>query len=163
MSEQNYIQKIFALRSNVLPDLAGALRIAKQGVAEYPNSAPLLSELGDLIQLAGEETDDLDDALGCYETAAKADPSCGEAHASIGYYHDVHTQDLDAAELAFRKALECGITEDAIVGLARVMAEKGYGRDDIKAILERAPDQSSRSLCQMRSEIESGEWEPHCE
>ena len=71
MSEQNYIQKIFAMRSNVLPDLAGALRIAKQGVAEYPTSAPLLCELGDLIQLAGEETDDLDDALGCYEMAAK--------------------------------------------------------------------------------------------
>jgi hypothetical protein len=160
MSEEDYIEQIRKLWDGSSPDFSAALRVARQGVAAHAKSVRLLCALGDLIQLADDATDPLEDALACYERAAAEDPTWSEAHESIGFYHDVHTQDFNAAEVAFRTALSLGSSEDAIVGLARVMAEKGYSRDEIYALLDSASDQASPQVCEMRSEIESGGWEP---
>jgi tetratricopeptide (TPR) repeat protein len=160
MTEDEYLARIRHLWAGPDPDVAQALAVARQAVSTHPRSARLLCALGDLLQLAGDGSDPLDVVLECYERAAAADPTSSEAFTSMGYYHDVVTQDLDAAEVAFRKALTLGGNEDSIVGLARVFAQQCRRRDDIVALLETAPDQASPRVCQMRREIESGEWEP---
>ena len=115
---------------------------------------------GDLIQLSGGSSYTLRDALGAYENAVELDPHYSQAWESIGYYCDVHDQNFERAEFAFRRAVELGAGATAYVGVARVLAERNHQMTDILRFLDTCPYSDDDRVQEMRSEIESGMWEP---
>ncbi len=160
MTESSYIQRIRALCNLAEPDLDGALALAKEATAACPRSAHLHCVLGDLLQLAGDDSDALEDSLASYTRALEVDPEFSDAFSSIGYFHDVVMGDLAAAESAFRAALRAGPHEEAIVGLARVLTQLGHPRHEVAALLDSAIDPMSARVNQIRAEINDGEWDP---
>jgi tetratricopeptide (TPR) repeat protein len=132
VSEEEYIDAILTewpYRHGHNPTgeaLLELLDLAEEAVAAYPLCAQLWDMRGDLILLGTEEAKyELDDALRSYQRAVEVDPSFAQAYESIGYYHDVHTEDFPGSELAFRKAVELGAGEKSDYGLARVLVEQG--------------------------------------
>lgn len=117
-SRDDYVAAIRARWPAPGRDTAGAaLALVIEAIARHPADAQLWCMRGDLLQRASSEPD----ALRAYETAASLAPELREAWESIGYYHYVHTDDLEAAESAFRRATALGGSAESSSGLARVL------------------------------------------
>lgn len=161
MTIEQYLAAFAAARESGNEISRGTIDLADRAVAEHGHSAELWTVRGDLIQLGGIDTPHtLDEALRSYERAAALNPDFAYAFESIGYFHDVHTQDFEAAERAFRGAIECGAGLDSYLGLARVLAQKGVSRAEIERVLGAAPDQESEALADFRDELASDLWAP---
>jgi hypothetical protein len=158
MTESEYIQKIRQLWPVEKVQATEALRLVEEAIVAFPRSSKLLCMKGDLIQLSDGCGCSLSDAAGCYERAASMDPSCAEAFESLGFFHDVVTNNLEQAELAFRSAIAVGGGPDAHAGLARVLAERGRNRTEILALLVGCVHAAAPKVLEMRAEIERGSW-----
>ncbi len=137
MTEAEFFEEIDMLR--FAGKTAAALRVAESAVLAFPGSAELQCALGDLIQLSDNETRKTADALTAYQKALELDPSCAEAYEKIGYYWDVHGDDFERAEAAFRRAIELGAGATSYAGLARVLAERGNDSPAILSFLDQCP------------------------
>ena len=136
------------------------LRLVEEAIIAFPRSPKLLCMKGDLIQLSDGSGYSLSDAAACYERAAFIDPSCAEAFESLGYFHDVVSDDPERAESAFRTAIALGGGPDAHAGLARVLAERGHNVTEILAFLDGCALAATPKVLEMRAEVESGSWSP---
>jgi tetratricopeptide (TPR) repeat protein len=158
MTVQEYLAAFAAARQKSDEISRSTIDLADRAVAQHPTSAELWEVRGDLIQLGAETPYELDEALRSYERAAEQKPNYGKAYESIGYFHDVHTQDFAAAESAFRQAIECGVGTESYIGLARVLAQRGARPEEINAVLSAAPDKRSEALAEFRDELARGIW-----
>lgn len=95
-----------------------------------------------------------------YERAVALNPLCCIAYESMGYYHDVITQDLERAEVAFRRAIELGGKEQSYAGLALVMAQRGHDTAKVLAFLSESPYADSPRVRDIYFDIEAGVWRP---
>ena len=158
MTESEYITAIReAISDNgEIPQLL--MNTVEQALRKFPSSAELWCLRGDMIQLSADECPyDLKDALASYTRAAQSDPECFEAYESIGYYHDTFTDDLGAAETAFRQAISLGSGLQSHLGLARVLAQRGNEADAIQT-LDCCPAPEDEDVASLREEIENGVW-----
>ncbi len=158
MTEAEFFEEIDMLR--FAGKTAAALRVAESAVLAFPGSAELQCALGDLIQLSDNETRKTADALTAYQKALELDPSCAEAYEKIGYYWDVHGDDFERAEAAFRRAIELGAGATSYAGLARVLAERGNDSPAILSFLDQCPCAAAPEVQKLRAEIANGEWAP---
>jgi tetratricopeptide (TPR) repeat protein len=129
-------------------------------VREYPESSTFWYDLGIIMQrcevhrgYSGE------DYLRCYKNAIRCDSSNWEAYQELGYVLDVHFDDYDGAERAFRTAIELGGGAESYFGLARVLAQAGRMAEAIHSV--------SKDVCayhddaaieKLRAEILAGDW-----
>ena len=138
-----------------------ALHLADEAVERFPRSAKLWCMRGDLIQLgSGESHHELEDALRSYQRAAEADPDYAAAWESLGYYYDVITNELEAAERMFRRAVHLNGSPESWAGLARVLAERGVPVPEVLATLAGCPYSEHSKIIEIRGEIAEGGWEP---
>lgn len=101
------------------------LRIVCEALNEYPDDYDLLIMKGDFIQLADDSEYDLEEAKRQYEQALSIDPARPEACASLGYFHYAILDDDDGAELWFRKSLNIRPTAEAVIGVAKILLDRG--------------------------------------
>ncbi len=135
-------------------------RAIEDALAAHPDFPKLWCIRGDCIQLGPEDSPySLEDALQSYEKALMIDPSFAEAHESIGYYFDVIDIDLDRSEAAFREAVRCGAGDSSVVGLARVLSERGHPTTQVLTFIDRHDVEQSPQLQEIREEIEGGMWQ----
>jgi hypothetical protein len=160
MTESDYIQKIQKFWPVKDTEAIEPLRLVEEAIVAFPLSPKLLCMKGDLIQLSDGKAYDLSDAAACYDRAASIDPSFAEAFESLGYFHDVVSDDLERAESAFRTAIALGGGPDAYAGLARVLAECGRNMTEILAFLDGCVHAAAPKVQDMRSEVERGLWSP---
>ena len=88
------------------------------------------------------------------------DPSFPEAYESIGYYFDAIDIDLGRSEAAFREAVRCGAGDSSVVGLARVLSERGHSTSRILSFIDQHDVDHSPRFQEIREEIEAGLWRP---
>ncbi len=117
---------------------------------------------GHLIELAPEDYPvGVAEAGHCYRRATELDPQYADAWESLGYYLDNYDEDIDAAEDAFRRAIETGGDADSYMGLARVLAQKGHKMDALKLLSPtECPYAEEQEVQDIRDEIEEGLWSP---
>lgn len=162
MTENQYIELLTSNRRCGDKSSCETVALIDRAVEAYPNSATLWCLRGDIIQMGSEDIPyEISEALRSYQEAIRVDPGCAEAYESLGYYLDVHTQEYEKAEEAFRKALDLEQRIDTYVGLARVLAELGRDKNDILAFLDASPFGSgSIAIAEIRAEIVEGTWFP---
>lgn len=145
---------------------AETFRILDEALRAYPESARLWCRRGMSILIADEgPTFTLSEALRSFETSASLDPTYSSAFEEMGYFHDVHTEDLARAEEAFRRAIELGAGIRSYEGLARVLAESRRIHDALtvlrKCPIELEQDGSDhRRVKELEREIQDGNWTP---
>lgn len=89
-------------------------------------SAELLVLRGQLLQLvAGDGSDELEEAFACYQEAIEIDPDSAEAHEEIGHFLDDVADDPAEAVPFFRRAIELGAGPSAEEGLRDVLGQLG--------------------------------------
>jgi tetratricopeptide (TPR) repeat protein len=90
-----------SLASALSRDLAGAETIAREGLVQHPNAAPLLLMLGAVAERRGE----LDNAEKLYRQAADEQPSLVQTHKNLGdlaYRRGLHEEAVDH----FKRAID---------------------------------------------------------
>jgi tetratricopeptide (TPR) repeat protein len=164
MIEDGYIDAIEALwpsgkGEHSSPEL---LRLSEEAVEACPTSAELWVMRGNVIELADESCPiPLEEALGCYRRALTIDPGCSDALEEIGFFYDVHTNDLESAESSFRAAIALGGSASSFAGLARVLQEMGRSEEALGLLsAESCPYHEDPTVSGRRKEIEAGEWLP---
>jgi hypothetical protein len=163
LNEEDSIRRITELRrlSKGGETTVIVFRAIEDALSAHPDSPKLWCIRGDCIQLGPEDSPySLEDALLSYEKALMLDPSFPEAHESIGYYFDVIDIDLDRSEVAFREAVRCGAGDSSVVGLARVLSERGHPTPQVLSFIDRHDVERSPQLQEIREEIEGGMWHP---
>ena len=160
MTESDYIRQIQKLCAETDTEAVEPLRLVEEAIVAFPLSPKLLCMKGDLIQISDTKGYNLSDAAACYERAASIEPSFAEAFESLGYFHDVISDDLERAESAFQSAIALGGGPDAYAGLARVLAERGRNTAEILAFLDGCVHAAAPEVQEMRAEVERGSWSP---
>jgi tetratricopeptide (TPR) repeat protein len=102
MTESDYIEALRRQWSRDGEASAGALQLADEAAANWPNSPRILCLRAALIQLAPENSPyTLEDALACYQRALAADPHAVPTLEEIGYYFDAVVGDSATAQHYF--------------------------------------------------------------
>jgi len=160
MTESEYLATIRDAIPNYREIPPSLMDTVEQAVRDFPNSSELWCLRGDMIQLSADDCPhELKDALASYTRALEADSKCAEAYESIGYYYDTFTDDLEAAETAFRKAVELNAGLDSHIGFARVLAQRGNDAAAVR-VLDCCPAPEDEEVLSLREEIENGVWSP---
>lgn len=160
-SEDDYLDSIGELLTLDCCAAGKALQILDEALRSFPDSPRLWFRRGVLIQLKNEEPyPPITDALLCFEKAASLDPFYAKAYEGAGYFHDVISQDLGLAEMAFRKAIELGAGVRSYVGLARVLAQLRRPEEALTLLKSFAADDKEGLIREMEKEIQEGQWTP---
>jgi predicted Zn-dependent protease len=169
MTEQQYLDALGEFGARLVADPAAgaatwadAWTLVGDAVAEHPRSAALWCVRGDLVLMGPEDGGPpIEEARRSFLRAVECDPDDGDAWQELAHCEDVVANDLQAAERAFRNAVRLGAGAEAVIGLARTLAQQGR-RDDAIAALD-APELDVRLPPRLQDSIDqirNGAWDP---
>jgi tetratricopeptide (TPR) repeat protein len=133
-SPQYYAYTVLA--SAVGGDLDYAVAVGREGLSQYPDSGPILVNLGQVLERRGE----VEAAAALYKRATQTHPPLPQAHKNLGDQAYAHG-DQDGARTQYEKAVKLAprLGDDVYLRLGS-MAYRGNDRDVALLLWRRALD-----------------------